>query len=112
VKSFFVLGAAAVLGLNVGCMQFRPTGPLAEPGEMQAARNRPADIVPDTEDLPKIAMTEGPLPPAPTQLIAANDISASTSADAVKKLTAEIEQDRNATADFPNYSKISKVKMK
>jgi hypothetical protein len=112
VKSFFVLSASAVLGLSVGCMQFRPTGPLAEPGEMQAARDRPAEIVPDTQDLPKIAMTDGPPPPAPTQLIAADDISASTSAEAVKKLTAEIEHDRNAAADFPNYSKISKVKMK
>ena len=111
-KSFFVLGAAAVLGLSVGCMQFRATGPLADPGDLKASRDRPADIVPDTEDLPKMAMNEGPPPPAPTQLIAADDISASTSADAVKKLTAEIEQDRNATADFPNYSKISKVKMK
>ena len=109
-KSICVLSAALLMTLSVGCMQFRPTGPLAEPGEVQAARERPADIVPDTGDLPKMA--EGPPPPAPTQLIVADDISATTSSDAVKKLTEEIVQDRNAAADFPNYSKVSKIKMK
>jgi hypothetical protein len=111
VKSFLVLGAATILGLSVGCLQFRPTGPLADPDQQQANRNRPADIVPDTADLPKMATAEGP-PPAPTQLVSADDISATTSADAVKKLTEEIVQDRNAAADFPNYSKVSKLKMK
>jgi hypothetical protein len=111
-KSFFVLSAAMMLGLSVGCIQFRPTGPLADPGEMKAARERPADIVPDTADLPKMAMSEGPPPPAPTQLVSADDISATTSNDAVKKLTEEITQDRNAAADFPNYSKVSKLKLK
>ncbi len=111
-KSFFLLSVATVLGLSVGCIQFRPTGPLADPDEMKASRQRPADIVPDTADMPKMAVAEGPPPPAPIQLVSADEISSKNSAEMVKKLTEEIAKDRDAAADFPNYSKVSKIKMK
>jgi len=105
-----LLGIALVVLPAVGCMQFRPTGPLVDTATLRAREQQAAPIVPDTADLPKIS--EGPTPPAPTQLINADDISAGNSADAVKKLAAEIDQDRTATADFPNYSRVSNLKAK
>jgi hypothetical protein len=95
-----LLGALAVLPA-VGCMQFRPVGILNQGGDPQAEAALVATQMPDA-----------PPPPAPVQLVSANDIDTDNPDDAVRKLAEEIAADRKAVDQFPNYPKVSKVKVR
>lgn len=90
----------------VGCMQFRPVGVLDPTGEARK------EIGPEGVQAVNAAagrLPDGPPPPAPVQLVSPAEIDADNPDDAVKKLTAEIDADRKAVDQFPNYPKVSKV---
>jgi hypothetical protein len=93
-------------------MQFRPTGPLFadQPGLKPSKTNPNAMIDRDGTAMPVLA--EGPPPPAPAYLVSPNEISATNHEDVARRLADEIEQDRRATEQFPNYATVSKVERK
>jgi hypothetical protein len=45
-------------------------------------------------------------------LVSPSDIDASNHKEAVRKLVEEIELDRKATDEFPNYSSVSRIERK
>jgi hypothetical protein len=98
-----------VLAPAVGCMSFRPVGVFDPNGEARRAVGpegmkamEAAARVPDPP----------PPPPAPVQLVSPADIDPDDPADAVRRLSEEIDADRKAVDDFPNYPKVSRVKVK
>lgn len=102
----FPIIVALLLIPCIGCLGFRPTGVLAEdapPNEAEIVQ-----LPPDLDGMPKL--TEGPPPPAPTHLVNPADITAENHREAVERLKEELERDRKAADDFPNYSKVSHVK--
>lgn len=100
-----LLFATLLLLPSVGCLGFRPVGVLDPDG----AANRAAEmaVMNEVERLP-----EAPPPPAPTRLISPDEIDPANPAEAVRKLAAEIETDRRAVEQFPNYPKVSKVSLR
>ncbi len=93
----------------VGCMSFRPVGVFDPNGDAKKAVGpeglkamEAAARVPDA----------APPPPAPVQLVSPADIDPDNPADAVRRLSEEIDADRKAVDEFPNYPKVSRVKMK
>ena len=100
----------------VGCLSFRPTGPLADQMGASAPMTKPsrsdpnAQIALDPQGVP--ALPEAPPPPAPTNLVTPSEIDAANAGDAVKKLMREIETDRKMTEQFPSYPVVSKIERK
>lgn len=92
----------------VGCMSFRPVGVLDEGG---AARR---EMGPEAVRAVEVAarVPDGPPPPAPVQLVTAAEIDPDNPELAVRKLAEEIDADRKAVDQFPNYPKVSHVKVK
>jgi hypothetical protein len=80
----------------VGCMQFRPVGILDPEGNSR----QPVEVAPPPE---------APPPPAPVQRVSPADIDPDNPQEAVRKLAEEIEADRKAVDQFPNYPRVSKV---
>lgn len=93
-----LLGTLALLPA-VGCMQFRPVGIL----DPEGLASRPPEVAPPPE---------APPPPAPVQLLSASDIDPDKPHEAVRKLAEEIDADRKAVDQFPNYPRVSQVKTK
>ena len=97
----------------VGCMQFKPVGILndAPPPTTKASKTNPnARIALDPEAVPPLK--EAPPPPAPANLVGPGEIDTKNYKEAVRKLAEEIDQDRKATDQFPNYSTVSKIERK
>ena len=92
----------------VGCMQFRPVGIFDPTGEARKA------LGPEGMQAVNAVgrVPDGPPPPAPVQLVSPAEIDAANPDEAVRKLTAEIDADRKAVDQFPNYPKVSHVKVK
>jgi hypothetical protein len=93
----------------VGCMSFRPVGVLDPNGDAKKA------VGPEgmrAIDAAAGRIPDGPPPPAPVQLINPADIDADDPAEAVRKLSEEIDADRKAVEQFPNYPKVSHVKQR
>lgn len=93
----------------VGCMSFRPVGVFDPTGDAKRAVGpegmKAMEAAARVPDAP-------PPPPAPVQLVSPADIDPDNPADAVRRLSEEIEADRKAVDDFPNYPKVSRVKVK
>ena len=92
----------------VGCMTFRPVGVFDPTGEARKA------VGPEGMRAVEAAarIPDGPPPPAPVQLVSASEIDPDNPAEAVKRLSEEIDADRKAVDQFPNYPKVSHVKVK
>lgn len=90
----------------VGCMSFRPVGVLDPTGDAKQA------IGPEGMQAAAARMPDAPPPPAPVQLVSPAEIDPDNPAEAVRKLTAEIDADRKAVDQFPNYPKVSRVQMR
>jgi hypothetical protein len=90
-----LLGTLALLPA-VGCMQFRPVGIL----DPEGVYSRPPEVA---------TPPEAPPPPAPVQLVSPNDVDPNNPQEAVRKLAEEIDADRKAMDQFPNYPRVSKV---
>jgi hypothetical protein len=96
----------------VGCLQFRPTGPIfggdaAEPQLKPSKTNPNAMIAVDGTAVP--VLPDAPPPPAPAHLVSPGEIDVTNHKDAVRKLMEEIQLDQKAADQFPNYSSVSKV---
>ncbi|MCU0704438.1 MAG: hypothetical protein MUF18_10725 [Fimbriiglobus sp.] len=103
-----LLGLLLVLPA-VGCMSFRPVGMLDPTGESR--REVGPEGVKAVEAAARVPDAPPP-PPAPVQLVSADDIDPANPAEAVRKLSEEIDADRKAVDEFPNYPRVSKVKVK
>ena len=90
----------------VGCMQFRPVGVLDPNGDAKRT------IGPEGMQAAAARMPDTPPPPAPVQLVSPDEIDPNNPAEAVRKLAAEIDADRKAVDQFPNYPKVSRVSLK
>lgn len=107
-----------LLAPAVGCMSFRPVGPVfgddappeSRPTMRQSNTNPHAMIAID--GVPPPVLADAPPPPAPVNLVAPGDVDAANLSDAVRKLADEIHQDRRATDQFPNYSHLSRIERK
>lgn len=93
----------------VGCMSFRPVGMLDPTGASR--RDVGPEGVKAIESAARVP-DSGPPPPAPVQLVSPNEIDADNPAEAVRRLSEEIDADRKAVDQFPNYPKVSHVKVK
>jgi hypothetical protein len=89
-------------------MSFRPVGVLDPTGE--ARREVGPEGVRAVEAAARVP--DGPPPPAPVQLVSAAEIDPENPEQAVRKLAEEIDADRKAVDQFPNYPKLSHVKVK
>lgn len=96
----------------VGCMQFRPTGPIfgadQPPPTMVPSKTNPNAMI-AVDGVPPPVLPDAPPPPSPVHLVSPGDIDATNHQDAVQKLMQEIELDTKATADFPNYGSVSRI---
>lgn len=107
-----------LLAPAVGCMSFRPVGPVfgddappeAKP-TMRPSKTNPHAMI-AIDGVPPPVLADAPAPPAPVNLVAPGDVEAGNLQDAVRKLADEINQDRRATDQFPNYSHISRIERK
>jgi hypothetical protein len=110
----FLLGLVAVVPM-VGCMSFRATGPLlgedAAPATMRPSKTNPNARI-AIDGVPPPVLLDAPPPPTPVNMISPGDIDKANHQDAVKKLVEEIDLDRKATADFPNYSSVTRIERK
>lgn len=101
-----LLLGALMLVPAVGCMSFRPVGVLDPNGDAAKA------IGPEGMQAAAARIPDTPPPPAPVQLVSPDEIDPNNPAEAVKKLAAEIDADRRAVDQFPNYPKVSRVQMR
>ena len=110
-----LLLSVVLLSPAVGCMSFRPTGPIfggdAPPPTMRPSKTNPNAMI-AIDGVPPPVLSEAPPPPAPVHLVSPGEIDSTNHKDAVKKLVEEIELDRKATAEFPNYSTVSRIERK
>lgn len=93
----------------VGCMSFRPVGVLDPTGASR--REVGPEGMRAIETVARMPES-GPPPPAPVQLVSADEIDPNNPGEAVKRLSEEIDADRKAVDQFPNYPKVSHVKVK
>jgi len=104
-----------LLSPSVGCMSFRPTGPIfgedAVQPTMKPSKTNPNAMI-AIDGVPPPVLPDAPPPPAPVSLVSPGEIDASNHKEAVRKLVEEIELDRKATSEFPNYSSVSKIERK
>ena len=107
-KRLMLLGL--LLAPTVGCMTFKPVGPLLGKNEAKRSSTEPNAIVTTPKDVGAMPMFEdAPPPPAPTRGVTVGDVTPGSAYDAAKKLKQELDQDRKAVEAMPNYVEVSHV---
>ncbi len=92
---------------TVGCLNFRPVGFLDPDGS--AKRNMDPAAVAEME---AVRAPSAPPPPTPANTVTAAEVGPGDADTAVRKLAAEIDSDLKGAEQFPNYPKVSRVRLR
>ncbi len=103
-----LLLGALLLAPAVGCVSFRPVGVLDPTGEAKRAVG--PEGIRAMEAVARVP--DAPPPPAPVQLVSPGEIDPANPEEAVRRLSEEIDADRKAVDQFPNYPTVSHIKVK
>ncbi len=107
-----LLAALAATLTSTGCFSLQPVGLMAKQLGSRPAPTKSADgatVMPAADAPAGPLLSKAPTPPTPSSLIAPDEVTAATAADAVAKLVQELEADRQGLASFPNYAEVSTV---
>lgn len=104
---------SALLGA-VGCVSFKPVGPLAKNFSPPPSSNDPVEAaikVSPVKDAPSGPMIQpAPPPPAPRTDVTPGEVTDQNTGEIIKRLQAELEADRRAAEAMPRPSEVSVVK--
>lgn len=105
------LGFASALLLGVGCMHIQPVGPMAATLGVTKPTAHPTALTEPSAPKPIVApeTLPAPPPPAPSLLVTPEEIDATNADEMIQRLKKELETDRNAIDEMPNYSIVSKL---
>ena len=107
-KRFLLLGLLAAPAL--GCTSLTPVGPLVGKKTATRSASQPNAIVTSPQDIGAMpTFADAPPPPAPTRGVTVGDVTPENAHDAAKKLQMELDRDRKATAEMPNYAEVSRI---
>ena len=113
-RKLALLTALAATLPATGCLGLQPVGLMAKHFDAKPAATKSADgaVVTPPADAPAggPVLQPAPPPPSPTFLITPGEVTAANAADAVARLQKEIDGDRQALANFPNYAEVSTVR--
>ena len=107
-----LLAALAATLTSTGCFSLQPVGLMAKQLGSRPAPTKSADgatVIPAADAPAGPLLAKAPPPPVPSSLVSPEEVSAATAADAVAKLVQELDADRQALANFPNYAEVSTV---
>ncbi len=107
-KRLMLLGLLAAPAL--GCTSLKPVGPFSGKDVPKRDAANPHAIVTSPKDLGAMPVfADAPPPAAPIRSVTPGDVTQGTTAEAVKKMHAEIEADRKAGEAMPYHAEISRV---
>lgn len=105
------LGLASALLVGVGCMNIQPVGPMAATLGVQETSQQPRALTAAAPEEPAAVpeMLPAPPPAAPSFLVTPEEIDASNADEMIQRLKRELETDRKAIDEMPNYSIVSRL---
>ncbi len=107
-KRFLLLGLLAAPAL--GCTTFKPVGPLVGKSTPTRSASQPNAIVTSPRDIGGMpTFADAPPPPPPTRGVTVGDVTPEGAHDAAKKLQQELDRDRKAASEMPNYAEVSRI---
>ena len=107
-----LLAALAASLTSTGCFSLQPVGLMAKQLGTRPAPTKSADgatVMPAADAPAGPLLAKAPPPPVPSSLVSPDEVTAATAADAVANLVQELDADRQALANFPNYAEVSTV---
>ncbi|CAN5181079.1 hypothetical protein BH11PLA2_BH11PLA2_07540 [soil metagenome] len=90
-----------IIALNVGCLNIRLAGPLADGRPSKAQDDAP---------VPEPVVRQAPKPTPPALYVTPGEVTPANAADAAKRLQQELDTDRRGLDAMPKYTDVSVIK--